>query len=421
MCGIAFIYNPTAVSEEQQQMMHSSLETMHHRGPDADGLWQSDNVTVGHLRLSIIDIAASLQPMVDPTGRYIITYNGEIYNYQELRTALIGKWQFKTQGDTEVLLAGLTVHGERFLEKIEGMWAFAFWDDHEKKLLISRDRMGKKPLYYQESQSEFICASELPGLACLKKEPWEEDLDSSADYLRHGYYLPGTTAYKKVGEVLPGQYLYWEPGKVSNQKTYWNLSLKDYDGNRDQACLDLERHLVDAVKKRLVADVEVGAFLSGGIDSSLIISILTQKLSVNPKTFTIGFPERSYDERKFAQMVAHHYDTEHYTDVLQKWDKEKLTTLIFSNIGQPFSDSSLLPTSLVSGLASSHVKVALSGDGGDELFSGYQRYQARAILRWYTRLPKSLRNGIEKVIRMLPEPMSHHSRSVLKRLIFFRT
>lgn len=420
MCGIALLFSPTVVDEERKERMQHCLNVMRHRGPDDEGMWKDRDITIGHRRLSIIDIAASRQPMVDPTGRYVLTYNGEIYNYKELRAGLESRWQFETQGDTEVLLSGLIIHGLAFLEKMEGMWAFALWDNLEKHLLICRDRMGKKPLYYQQILDSFICASELPALACLKSWSWEEDLDSSADYLRYGFYLPGTTAYKSVNEVLPGHYLSWSFGGKSKQQTYWMLSLDGYTGNRKEAVRDLKQYTIEAVKKRLVADVEVGAFLSGGVDSSLIVSIMAKRLGVCPKTFTIAFKERSYDERKYAEQVARYCCTNHYIEELPNWDNQKLTNLILKNVGQPFADYSLLPTSRVSEIASRYVKVALSGDGGDELFCGYQRYQARSILRWYTRLPKPLRGCIGRMIRALPEPMAHHSRSLLKKAHLFQ-
>lgn len=420
MCGLSFLYNRQFSKEQLVTRMQISLETLVHRGPDDHGIWQDGQVVIGHRRLSIIDLSASCQPMADPTGRYVLSYNGEIYNYKELRALLEGQWRFQTQGDTEVLLAGLIIHGLSFLDKMEGMWAFAFWDHLEERLLLCRDRMGKKPLYYQAGNEQFLCSSELPALALLTENSWQEDLDSTADFLRYGYYLPGTTAYKNVMEVLPGHVLYWSPDSKEKQEAYWALSLQPYQRDRVTACKELRHCLTSAVERRLVADVEVGAFLSGGVDSSLVVSILTKELGVHPKTFTIGFHERSYDERQYAQQIADECSTDHYVEVLESWDRHKLTDLIFNNIGQPFADSSLLPTSLVSAVAASHVKVALSGDGGDELFSGYQRYQARAILRWYTRLPKPLRKGIARAIRFLPEPMAHHSRSLLKKAHLFQ-
>ncbi len=420
MCGIVLLYNENLVNQEHQVKTRNALTALQHRGPDDEGIWRDNGISIGHRRLSIIDQAGSRQPMIDPSGRYIITYNGEIYNYKELRPALESKWHFQTKGDTEVLLAGLLTEGTAFIDKLEGMWAFALWDNQEKKLLLCRDRMGKKPLYYQASGSSFSCASELPALNQLAVKAWTEDLDSSADFFRHGYYLPGTTAYQEVREVLPGHTLRWSPGSSRKEESYWSLQLRSFKGSRDDAAAELREKLITAVKRRMVADVEVGAFLSGGVDSSLVVSIMAEVLGVHPKTFTIGFHERSYNERKFAEQIAVKQATDHHVKILESWDQDHLTRLILNNIGQPFSDSSLLPTSMVSQLAASKVKVALSGDGGDELFSGYQRYQARSILRWYTRLPKALRSGAEKIIRSIPEPMAHHSHSLIKKAHLFQ-
>jgi asparagine synthase (glutamine-hydrolysing) len=420
MCGISFIFNPLYSYDFLRIKMCASLDAMKHRGPDDEGIWCGENVAIGHRRLSIIDLSASRQPMVDQTGRFILTFNGEIYNYKELREDLEKIWKFKTSGDTEVLLAGLVEYGPSFIEKMEGMWAFALWDDKQKEVLLCRDRMGKKPLYYKGDKNQFISASELPGMARLSETLWEEDEDSTADYLRYGYYLPGETAYKDVKEVLPGHFLRWSKGSDITTSPYWKLSLEPFKGNKDEAVEKLRHHLIKAVERRLVADVEVGAFLSGGVDSSLVVAIMAKILHVHPKTFTIGFAEKAYDERKYAELVSADCATDHNVRELNEWDREKLIKLIFDNIGQPFADSSLLPTALVSEVAASKVKVALSGDGGDELFSGYQRYQARSILRWYTRLPRSLRKGVETFIRFLPEPMAHHSRSLLKKAHLFQ-
>ncbi len=395
--------------------MQAALQAMQHRGPDDHGLWQGQGVSSGHRRLSIIDQAGSIQPMLSPDGRYILSFNGEIYNYQELRPDLQTHWQFHTHGDTEVLLAGLIRFGTAFIDRMEGMWAFALWDKQEQRLLLCRDRMGKKPLYYQTSGSFLACASELPALKRLAQQSWAEDLAASADFFRHGYYLPGSTAYQNVCELLPGHVIEWAPGKNCVEQPYWSLQIRTFQGSKEDAVAELRSKLIRAVKRRMVADVEVGAFLSGGVDSSLVVAIMCAELGVHPKTFTIGFQERSYDEREFAEQIAKQRGTDHHVRVLESWDRAQLTSLILHNVGQPFADSSLLPTFMVSQLAASKVKVALSGDGGDELFSGYQRYQARAILRWYLHLPKTLRRSAEKLIRSLPEPMAHHSRSIIKK------
>jgi asparagine synthase (glutamine-hydrolysing) len=420
MCGIALLFDQNLPADEQKAKMQAALKAMEHRGPDDDGLWQGHGMSIGHRRLSIIDQSGSKQPMISPDGRYILSFNGEIYNYQELRPALEGDWKFNTHGDTEVLLAGLIKYGTAFIDRMEGMWAFALWDTQEHRLLLCRDRMGKKPLYYQAKGSCIACASELPTLQRLAKRPWQEDVDASADFFRHGYYLPGSTAYQGVHELRPGHLLEWLPGKNYAEQPYWSLRIRSFHGSKEDAAAELRSRLVQAVRRRMVADVEVGAFLSGGVDSSLVVSIMCAELGVHPKTFTIGFQDRSYDEREFAEQMAKRLGTDHYVRVLDSWDRAQLTRLILNNVGQPFADSSLLPTFMVSQLAASKVKVALSGDGGDELFSGYQRYQARAILRCYLRLPQGLRSGVEKLIRAMPEPMAHHSRSLIKKAHLFQ-
>jgi asparagine synthase (glutamine-hydrolysing) len=420
VCGLIFAYSDRPSKAESNYKAANALARISHRGPDAKAIKQKSFATIGHCRLSIIDLASSAQPMEDSSNRYTLSYNGEIYNYRDVRKELEGKWQFKTQGDTEVLLAGLIIIGSRFLQKLEGMWAFALWDDQDKTLMLARDRLGKKPLYFQDNRENFYCASELPALSCLIDSPLEEDLDSSADYFRHGFHLPGHTAYKNIHEVLPGHILTWSIGKESKQEAYWSLPMGVYAGTKKQAQQDLNESLTSAIQKRLIADVEVGAFLSGGIDSSLVVSIITKVLGEKSKTFTIGFSEDNFDERSYARLVAEECQTEHFEQCLSNFDTDDLSSLVLSNVGQPFADSSLLPTALVSELASKHVKVALSGDGADELFSGYQRYQARMLMRWYARFPNFMKNSIEKAVRLIPEPMSHHSRSILKKAHLFQ-
>ncbi|WP_417914325.1 asparagine synthase (glutamine-hydrolyzing) [Candidatus Electronema sp. JM] len=420
MCGIALLFDEQLSADELRARMQAALTAQQHRGPDDAGIWQGPGISVGHRRLSIIDQAGSKQPMRSADGRYVLSFNGEIYNYQELRPDLVGEWQFQTNGDTEVLLAGLILRSTAFIDRMEGMWAFALWDNLERRLLLCRDRMGKKPLYYQTDGRFLACASELPALRKLAARPWAEDMDATADFLRHGYYLPGSTAYQGVQELLPGHLLEWSPGKACAEQPFWSLQIRTFQGSQEDAAAELRMRLVRAVRRRMVADVEVGAFLSGGVDSSLVVSIMRTELGIRPKTFTIGFEEKSYDEREFAGQIATRLGTDHHVNVLESWDRAHLTNLILNNVGQPFADSSILPTLMVSQLASSKVKVALSGDGGDELFSGYQRYQARAILRWYLHLPKPLRSGVEKLVRALPEPMAHHSRSLIKKAHLFQ-
>lgn len=420
MCGIAFLFEAGASKEAAVSRTLACLEAMRHRGPDDGRLNVAGGAVIGHRRLSIIDLSGSTQPMSDPLGRYWLTYNGEIYNFAEIRRSLERRWNFATHGDTEVLLAGLVLDGVRFLDRLEGMWAFALWDVEAQQLLLGRDRMGKKPLFFQRLHSGGLaCASELPALRKLSAVPWHEDLDSTADYLRYGYAMPGYTAWREVQEIRPGAVAYWKPGEAVSQVAWWELRPACTDATTDQAQAQLRESLITAVRRRLVADVDVGAFLSGGIDSSLICAIVRLDLGLPLKTFTIGFRDTAFDERRFARAAADHLATDHYDEVLEEWDERRLERLILDHVGQPFADSSLLPTALVSEVAAKRVKVALSGDGGDELFSGYQRYQARNILRWYSRLPSGLRHLAEKTVRALPEPTAHHSRSLLKKAHLF--
>ena len=252
--------------------------------------------------------------MADPENRFVLSFNGEIYNYQELRQSLRDQWEFVTNGDTEVILAGLVLYGEAFIERLEGMWGFCFWDALSNTLILSRDRMGKKPVFYNfdpQRHDVFACASELAALATLAEHPWQEDPNSTADYLRYGYYLPGTTAYRDVCELVPGHYLKWTPGTSPVLKPYWSLQPEPFRGTKTEARSILHKKLLSAVKYRLIADVEVGAFLSGGVDSSLIVGIMSRFFQTKPKTFTIGFSEAAYDERDFASIIAKQYQTVH--------------------------------------------------------------------------------------------------------------
>ena len=420
MCGLAFLYD-TLISEfESRDRMADALQYMHPRGPDAQGQWQNKGATVGHVRLSIVDLSGSPQPMHSPDGRFTITFNGEIYNFQKLRAKLSNRWEFKTQGDTEVLLAGLILDGERFISRVEGMWAFLLWDNQQETALFSRDRTGKKPLFYTINQGKFACASELPALNAVWGEPWREDLNTTADYFRYGYPLPGYTFYQDVFELKPASIARWNKSNGIITSTYWQPMIKPFTGSYSKAKERLKEVMDISIQRRLVSDVEVGSFLSGGIDSS-IVSALASKMhgSGQLKTFTIGFNEKAFDERHFARAVAKHIGVKHHEGILTNWKPDILKDLLLNRVGQPFHDPSLLPTSEVSKVASEHVKVALSGDGSDELFCGYQRYKARAILNTYRWVPTPVRKLIRGGVQRLPEPDTHHSRSILKKMHLF--
>ncbi|WP_250657347.1 asparagine synthase (glutamine-hydrolyzing) [Alkalimarinus coralli] len=420
MCGLAMLYSEHATQGDLRSRMECALGKIEHRGPDEGAIWQSGQSVIGHRRLSIIDLSDSHQPMKCPNSRFVLAFNGEIYNYQDLRLSLSQRWNFKTGGDTEVLMAGLLLEGSDFLKKLKGMWAFALWDSQLKELLLSRDRFGKKPLFFADFGKELTVASEIAALrALVGQNRLTEDLDSAADYFRSGLCLPGNTIYQQVKEILPGHLARWKQGQDVKQEPYWQMQFEPYTGTIEDAGEQLKGLLKDAVSSRLVADVEVGAFLSGGVDSSLLASILVKDYGVKLKTFTIGFTDSRYDESRYAEQVAKWLGTGHYVETITSLDISILEDLVIKNIGQPFADPSLLPTALVSEVAAKQVKVAISGDGADEIFCGYQRYQAMLLFQWYFSVPKKLRGVVSRFVNALPSSTSHHSRSILKKAQLF--
>ncbi len=420
MCGILFVFDQSKDFDFMRSCSVRALQSIAHRGPDESNLIDHGNAILGHRRLSIIDLKSSHQPMMSPDNRYSIVYNGEIYNYESLRESMAAKWSFNTSGDTEVLLAGILIEGERFLSKVQGMWAFYIWDSHKKKLFGARDRLGKKPFYYYQTDSSLYIASELGAIKqVLAKNLLSEDCSNTVDYFKYGFYMPGTTAYTNIKELKPGHLLNWEYDVGGSETRYWEIKLNPQKKQNKLDYVKLGELLTNAVKDRLVADVKVGTFLSGGIDSSLITALAAQNKHDDLQTFTIKFKDDGYDESEYALRVANKLSTKHYERVVDRFNPEIAFNLLNNHIGQPFGDSSILPTALISELAAAHVKVVLSGDGADELFSGYQRYTARSILRWYSRIPKPLRDIAIKSIIKLPELQVHHSKSVLKKFQLF--
>lgn len=418
VCGITFLHDAALSREALAARCRAAIRGMAHRGPDGIETAGDEQWHLGHARLAIIGISDGNQPMSDPSGRWHLVYNGEIYNYVELRDALAARWQFRTRSDTEVLLAGLALDGAAFLSRLNGMWAFALWDKAERRLLLARDRLGKKPLYFRAERERFACASELPALRALADTAPAVDLDSLADTLRYGCTMPGHTVDAGSSEVLPGHILRWSPGSTARQEAFWSLPLQPAEP-LPEAGRRVRELLESAVRYRLVADVEVGAFLSGGIDSSLVSALAARHTDHPLRTFSIGFADASFDESPYAARMAQFLGTVHESAVYAGSERAEMIELLVRHVGMPFGDASLLPTAAVSALAARRVKVALSGDGADELFGGYQRYLGRVLLRWYTRLPQPLQRSAEALLRVLPEPLQHHSRSVLKKAQLF--
>ena len=404
----------------RRSRMAASLQRMAHRGPDERGIAEGDGWTAGHNRLAIIDLSGGHQPMRDPSGRFVLVFNGEVYNYRELAASISAPWPLRDGSDTEVLLAGLVLEGPAFLSRLLGMWAFALHDTLDGSMLLARDVVGKKPLYYRSSSNDFACASELPGLrALLPDHDWVEDKDSSADYFRYGYALPGHTGFLGVKEVLPGHYLRRDRNGVVSEHRHWSPSLLPFDGGFDDAAEALSEALDKSILRRLVADVEVGAFLSGGVDSSLVVARAQRALDGRLKTYTVGFAERTFDERPHAARVAEWFGTQHTSGEVGVDDAKAMIGQLCDHLGQPFGDASILPTAMVARLASRDLKVVLSGDGSDELFAGYSRYLGRRFHQLYSKVPQPLRRTVEAMVRALPQTVDHHSGSLRKKAQLF--
>jgi len=360
------------------------LEYLAHRGPDANGHWTNGrNCILGHTRLSILDLEdRANQPMTDPTGRFTIVYNGEIYNYVELRREQLSKETFRTTSDTEVLLLLWRRMGADCLRLLRGMYAFAVWDDHENKLWLARDRFGQKPLVYTTDGQTLTFASELRALRQCITEP---QLEPKAIDLFLGYqFIPAPyTINQNVFKLPPAHYAVWD-GQHLMMRRYWQLQFI-HSGqptiSEKEAADTLDQKIRQAVRFRLRSDVPVGCLLSGGIDSGLVTAIAAQEASSQIKTFTIGFKERRYDERRYAHQVAERYDTAHHCYELSAQESEDYLDKAIEQYGEPYGDSSALPTLMVCKYAGENVKVALSGDGGDELLAGYSFFRLNFIDR----------------------------------------
>lgn len=421
MCGIAGFWDPKGnqTESELRAVVGAMSQTLSHRGPDDSGTWvdPSAGIALGHTRLAIIDLSTcGRQPMASACGRYQVVYNGEIYNHEELRREIdhIGK-SWRGHSDTEVLLAAYSRWGIHATSRFVGMFAFALWDNHFRRLTLVRDRLGIKPLYYGWIDGVFVFGSELKALRRHPGFRGEIDREALALLLRHNY-IPGPwSIYRGIRKLPPGMMLTVSANGRSEPAPYWSLSDvvaaakdKPFRGNEAEAIAQLDTLLHEAVRLRMIADVPLGAFLSGGIDSSLVVALMQQQSSRPVKTFTIGFEEREYDEAGYARQVAQHLGTEHTELYVSPQETIDVIPRLPEMFDEPFSDSSQIPTFLVSQLARRHVTVSLSGDGGDELFGGYNRYfHIDRLWRAINRIPSGLRvPGVrmaEAFVRRMPD------------------
>ena len=408
MCGIAgFVESsrsamPLSV-EASGALVHRMCDVIRHRGPDDEGVWVEPGVALGMRRLSIIDLSTGHQPIHNEDETVWNVFNGEIYNFRELRRALeLAGHRFYTSTDTETIVHAYEEWGTRAVGRLRGMFGLAIWDTRSRTLLIARDRIGIKPLHYATVGGRLYFGSEIKSLLEAPDLPRELDLDALDHYLSFLYTPRDGSIFKHVRKLPPGHLLTWHDGDVSIEQ-YWQLPVdEDYRGSESDAIADLRGVIADAVKSHLVSDVPLGAFLSGGIDSSTIVGLMAQESGSRVKTFSIGFDVPEFDELEHARRVARHFGTEHHEFVV-KPDAVDILDALVSHFDEPFADSSAIPTWYVSQMARRHVTVVLSGDGGDELFGGYDRYVPHPRVVAFDRYsPRALRRVAAIAAARLP-------------------
>lgn len=403
MCGIAGRVNFRSGAPVDGAVIQRMCHLLAHRGPDGEGTHVDGPVGLGHRRLAIIDLSpAARQPMASEDARLWITYNGEVYNFRELRADLERRGRrFRSQSDTEVILAAYREFGVGCLDRFRGMYAFAVWDSRARTLFLARDRLGKKPLYYLLDDDGIAFASEPKAFladASFKAEP---DLEAISHYLTYQYVPSPLTAFQGLQKLPPAHYLLVQEGKVSVAR-HWRLRYRPkHQLTEQQACEELLAQLREAVRLRLISDVPLGALLSGGVDSSTVVALMTELSTSRVRTFSIGFEEAAYDEREAAAIVADRFGTDHHAFVVRP-DAAALLPALVWHYNEPFADSSAVPTYYLAQVTRPHVTVALSGDGGDEAFGGYERYVAHALACRADRVLGPLRPALAALGAVLP-------------------
>lgn len=410
MCGIAGYYGVG-----DRKILERMNQTLNHRGPDDEGFFADEKCGLGHRRLSIIDLSAGgHQPMSNEDQSIWIVFNGEIYNFKELRAELESKgYKFKSNSDTEVIIYLYEEMGERLFTKLNGMFAIALYDKNKQKIILARDRMGKKPLYWGIFNNTLIFGSELKALLKHPLAKPELDLGSLNKYLIYEYVPTPDSIFKNIHKLEPGYYLEHDGREIKKQK-FWDINFKPRTPSRelriDEAINELDKRLDEAVKIRLVSDVPLGIFLSGGIDSSTIAYYAQKNSAQKIKTFSIGFKEKSFDESGYARQAAKFLGTEHYEKILSPNDSLELIPKIANLLDEPMADASIIPTYLLSKFTKEKVTVALGGDGSDELFCGYDTFVADRIAEIYEKIPLAVRkNIIEKIVLNLPTSFNNIS------------
>ena len=395
MCGIAGRVNFKSGAPVAPAVLTAMCNLIRHRGPDGEGVWAADSVGFGHRRLAVIDLSdAGRQPMHTADGELTIVFNGEIYNFEEVRQALEARGcRFVSRSDTEVILQAYREFGVECLSRLRGMFAFAIWDAPRKRLFAARDRIGKKPFYYREDADGLAFASEPKAFLAESSFIPVADRTALFHYLSFQYVPAPMSAFQGVQRLLPGHYLVLEGGRVRTER-YWTLSsLPKSPASENEAADELLQHLRDATRLRMVSDVPLGAFLSGGVDSSLVVALMAEAAAGPVKTFSIGFEEKAYDEREHARLVAQRFGTDHH-ELTVRPDAVALLPKMVWHYNEPYADSSAIPSFYLAEMTRRHVTVALNGDGGDENFAGYPRYFASIMAQRIDWIPSTLRRTL---------------------------
>jgi asparagine synthase (glutamine-hydrolysing) len=413
MCGIAGVVSATRESNITEALVRHMCDAIRHRGPDDEGIYVADGAGLGMRRLSIIDLSTGHQPIFNEDRSAWIVFNGEIYNFPELRPDLARRGhRFTTKTDTECILHLYEDMGSECVQKLRGMFTFAIYDKPKRKLTIARDRFGKKPMHYALHDGNLYFGSEIKSILAVAPELAEVNSQALLEYLYFGYVPEPITAFTGIQKLPAGHLLEFENGQV-RVRQYWDLpeynthTPRVLTAKSEEECLEeLEHRLFEATKMRLISDVPLGAFLSGGIDSSTVVALMARASAGPVKTFSIGFKKDDFDEAQYARMVAQKFGTEHHEMILEP-DVVQTVEYLTSSMEEPFGDSSMLPTYYVSQMARQHVTVALSGDGGDEIFAGYDRYRIQAGRQVFERIPGWARNFYRNtVFPLLPNKMN---------------
>jgi asparagine synthase (glutamine-hydrolysing) len=389
MCGIAGIVQAHSDAEVDSATIHRMCEAIVHRGPDDEGIFVKAGVGLGMRRLSIIDLEGGHQPVFNEDKTISIVFNGEIYNFPELRSQLLARGHlFSTHSDTEVIVHLYEEYGAECVHKLRGMFAFALYDERIGRLLLARDRVGKKPLHYALHNGALLFASEMKSILAVRPELAKLNHPALLQYMYFGYIPDPATAFQPIQKLPPGHLLEFEKGEARIRQ-YWDFpQYGTYEPASEEELLEeLEFRLAEAVRVRLIADVPLGALLSGGTDSSTVVALMARATSQPVKTFSVGFRHADFDETPYARLVAQKFGTDHHELILEP-DLVETVEMLTRHLEEPFGDSSMLPTYFISCLARKHVKVALSGDGGDETFAGYDRYRIHLEDRSFKWFPK---------------------------------